>query len=171
MSLIPRRRTQASLGFTSLVLVLFLASTGGQAMSQERANSFSQDVPEQTITFATVNPYTKASGSMTIVFSGIFHASRENEATAQTSQITGGQLGTFTFVPDDPSQPTVTGRFRFTLSGKTEPGTDTINFAFVMEGTTQDGSAVSFIQSERAVVSEGSLDISFGKTDPVKQSN
>jgi hypothetical protein len=137
-------------------------------MAQEEANTFSQEVPEQTITFATVNPYSKASGSMTITFSGVFHATRLTEPTGlEISRITGGQRGTFTFVPDDPSQPTITGSFRFGLAGKPQPQTGTITFAFRMNGKAQDGSAVIFLQFERAVVSEGALDISFGKTERV----
>jgi hypothetical protein len=137
-------------------------------MAQEEANTFSQEVPEQTITFPTVNPYSKASGSMTITFSGVFHATRENEPTGlEISRITGGQRGTFTFVPDDPSQPTITGSFRFSLAGKPQPQTGTITFAFRMNGKAQDGSAVIFLQFERAVVSEGAPDISFGKTERV----
>jgi hypothetical protein len=135
-------------------------------MAQDGANTFSQEVPEQTITFATVNPYTKASGSMTIVLSGVFHATRLTEPTGSgTSRITGGQMGTFTLVPDDPSQPTINGRFRFSLVGKTLPHTDTIHFAFTMDGMAQDGSAVRFVQTERAVVSEAGFDISFGSTE------
>ncbi len=168
MKVIRNRKIQGSLAIISLALLSLLCSTASRTMAQDEPNSFSQEVPEKTITFATVNPYTKASGSMTITFSGVFHATRENEPTGlEMSRVTGGQRGTFSFVPDDPSQPTITGRFHFSLAGKPQPHTDTINFAFRMDGMAPDGSAVSFVQSERAVVTEGSPDISFGKTDRV----
>lgn len=152
----------------SLALASLLGLTASQAMAQDDANTFSKEVPEQAITFPTVNPYTKASGSMTLTFSGVFHATRLIEPTGlEISRITGGQKGTFTFVPDDPSQPTISGKFRFGLGGKTQANTDMIQFAFTMDGMAQDGSAVSFLQTERAVVGEGSVDISFGNTERV----
>jgi hypothetical protein len=172
MKVIRNRNIQGSLAIISLALLSLLCLTASRTMAQDEPNSFSQEVPEKTITFATVNPYTKASGSMTIVLTGVFHATRQNEATGlKISRVTGGQRGTFTFVPDDPSQPTITGSFRFSLAGKPQPHTETINFAFRMDGLATDGSKVSFVQLERAVVSEGSPDISFGSTDRVAPAN
>jgi hypothetical protein len=137
-------------------------------MAQDEPNSFSQEVPEKTSTFATINPYTNASGSMTIVLSGVFHATRRADATElEISRVTGGQQGTFTFVPDDPSQPTINGKFHFSLAGKPQPRTETIDFAFRMNGLGTDGVMVSFVQLESAVVKEGSVEISFGRTQRV----
>lgn len=172
MSVIWKRKIQRALAITSLALALLLGLTASQVMAQDGANTFSQEVPEQTITFPTVNPYTKASGAMTITLSGVFHATRLTEPMGSgISHITGGQRGTFTFVPDDPSQPTISGRFRFSLVGKTQPHTDTIHFAFTMDGIAQDGSVVRFVQTERAIVNEGNLEISFGSTDRVAKDN
>ena len=168
MGIIWKRKIQA-LAITSFAFASLLGLTASQSMAQEDANTFSKEVPEQTITFPTVNPYTKVSGSMTITFSGVFHAARLTGPIG--SAITGGQRGTFTFVPDDPSQATISGRFGFSLAGKTQPDTDKITFAFMMDGIAQDGSPVSFVQTERAVVSEGGLDISFGSTDRVVPAN
>jgi hypothetical protein len=163
-----KRAIKGRLALTALALALLLGLSASQAMAQEEANTFSQEVPEQTITFATVNPYTGAPGSMTITFSGVFHENRLAEPTGlEISRITGNQRGTFTFVPDDPSQPTISGKFRFSLAGKPQPHTDKINFAFTMDGMALDGSMVRFLQTERAVVSEGSVDVSFGSTDRV----
>jgi hypothetical protein len=143
--------------------------TASQALAQDDGNTFSKNVPEQTTTFPTVNPYTKVSGSMTIVFTGVFHATRSTESTGlEISRITGGQKGTFTFVPDDPSQPTISGRFHFSFAGTPQPHSDVLNFAFRMDSRAPDGSVVTFVQAERAVVSEAGVDISFGKTEPVK---
>lgn len=166
MEVIGRRKTKRRLAITFLTFASLVGLTASQAIAQDGERAFSQEIPEQTITFTTVNPYTKVAGSMTITFSGVFRATRLTELTGSgTSHITGGQRGTFAFVPDDPSQPTISGKFRFTLIGKTQPQTDTIKFAFRMDGMALDGSAVSFLQTERAVVNEGSLDISFGSTE------
>jgi hypothetical protein len=167
MTTMRTRKIKGSCAIISLVLSLLCATASG-VMAQDEPNSFSQEFPERTSTFATINPYTKASGSMTIVFSGVFHAKRGEGATGlEISRITGGQQGTFSFVPDDPSQPTITGKFRFTLAGTPQPHTETINFGFRMDGLATDGTRVSLIQLERAVVSEGSLEISFGSTQQV----
>ena len=171
MGIIWRRKIQ-TLAITSFAFASLLGLTASQSMAQDDPNTFSKEVPEQTITFPSVNPYTKVSGSMTIVFSGVFHATRLTEPMESgISRITGGQRGTFTFTPDGSSQPTMSGGFRFTLSGNTQRDTGKINFAFVMEGMAQDGSAVSFVQTETAVISEAACDISFGSTDPVGPAN
>ena len=167
MKTIRTRKMKKSFAIISLVLSLFCLTASG-AMAQDEPNSFSQEVPEKTSTFTTVNPYTNGSGSMTIVLSGIFHATRRAEAAGlEISRVTGGQQGTFTFVPDDPSQPTINGKFHFTLAGKPQPHTETVNFAFRMDGLGTDGLIVSFVQLESAVVKEGSVEISFGRTERV----
>ena len=144
------------------VVCLLLSATNTQAQTEA---TFSQQVPEQTITFLSINPYSKATGSMTITFKGIFYATRLTEARgAGILGITGNQSGTFTFVPDDVSQPTIAGTYNFNLSGTTRAHTDTIDFDFRMDGTAPDGSKVTFIQRQRAFVNEGGLDVTFGKT-------
>jgi hypothetical protein len=165
MALHFRRIARLSYPITCAAFVLLLIATAAQAQDQGLEYTFSKEAPEQTATFLAVNPYTKVSGSMTITFSGVFHATRLNEPNrAGMLRITGDQLGTFTFVPDDASQPTISGKFQFNLVGKTQAHTDTIDFDFRMDGTGPDGSKTTFIQRERAFVNEGGLDISFGKT-------
>jgi len=152
--------------------VILIIATSVQAQAQEPEYTFSKDVPEQTATFLTVNPYTKVSGSMTITVDGVFQAKRLNGfRQIGISYITGDQKGTFLFTPDDPNQPTISGKFRFGLSGETYPQTDTIDFYFKMDGTASDGSSVSLIQGEQAMISEGALVITFGKTKPLVSEN
>ena len=169
MKLIWSGKIQGCLSITMLALVVLLGVTASQARTQDDANTFSKDVPEQTMTFSTVNPYTRISGSMTIVFAGVFYATRTSEsAGSEISRITGRQQGTFSFVPDDSSQPTISGRFHFKLAGQPQPHSDGLEFAFRMTGKAPDGSMFTFVQSERAVISEGGVVISFGKTDGVE---
>src|SRR5258708_13594426 len=148
--------------YAALTLVLLMMATNAQA---EDEYIFSRDVPEQTITFSTVNPYTNVPGSMTITFSGVFHANRLTEPLRLgTSDITGNQRGRFTFTPDDASQPTINGKFRFGLGGATQPQTDKFEFYFRMDGRAQDGSIVTFIQGEEPLISELALQITFAQT-------
>lgn len=168
MKATSKRRIFFQFALISLSLAFLLCLTASKAVAQEDPNTISREVPEQTITFSTVNPYTKVSGTMTIVFSGVFHLTRPTEeAQSGTSRVAGGQMGTFTFVPDDQSQPTINGRFRFRLAGRTQPRTNAIHFVFRMNGVASDGSAFVFLQSERAVVNDEGCDISFGETRAV----
>jgi hypothetical protein len=168
MEAVSKQRIFFQFALTSLSLAFLLCLTASNTVAQEDPNTISREIPEQTITFSTVNPYTKVTGTMTIVFSGVFHLTRPTEdAQSGTSRVTGGQLGTFTFVPDDQSQPTISGKFRFRLSGWTQPRTNAILFVFRMNGVASDGSAFVFLQSERAVVHDEGCDISFGETRAV----
>src|SRR5260221_97849 len=121
--------------YAVLILVLLMIATNAQAQDEY---TFSRDVPEQTITFPAVNPYTNVPGSMTITFSGVFHANRLTEPLRLgTSDITGNQKGRFTFIPDDASQPTINGKFRFGLGGATPPQTEKIEIYIRLEGREQ----------------------------------
>lgn len=164
----PSKRILIQFAFVSLSLAFVLCLTASSALAQDDPNTISREVPEQTITFTTTNPYTKASGKMTIVFSGLFYITMNAEdAQSSTSRVTGGQVGTFTFVPDDPSQPTVNGSFRFRLAGRTQPRSNEVHFAFSMTGVALDGSRFTFVQFERVLIKEDSLEISFGETRAV----
>jgi hypothetical protein len=55
---------------------------------------------------AEVNPCSGAPGTLTIVFSGVIHTTDLEDGTLY---VTGTTTGTVTFVPDDPSQPSLTG--------------------------------------------------------------
>ena len=55
---------------------------------------------------AEVNPCSGAPGTLTIVFSGVIHTTDLEDGTFY---VTGTTTGTVTFVPDDPSQPSLTG--------------------------------------------------------------
>ncbi len=154
----------------ALTMLVWLSAT--QVRAQDNAYTFSKDAPEQTIGFLTTNPYTKASGSMTITLSGAFKANRLTEPMKLgISYISGDQKGTFVFTPDDPGQPTISGKYQFGLSGETFPQTDTIDFFFKMDGAAKDGSRVTFIQGERAMISEGVLVITFGETRRLIENN
>jgi hypothetical protein len=167
MKSVPKTKSKYSTAVSSLALALFLFVTATQVIAQD-ASTFSREVPNQTITFKTINPYTQAPGSMTIIFDGIFQVSREVGPTGSTvTRIKGGQKGTFTFVPDDSSLATITGKFHFRLGGTPQPESDEINFAFTMNGVGTDGSRVTFVQDERAVITQERAEVSFGKTYPL----
>lgn len=165
-----QRRSFLRFPLKSLAFAFLLCFTTSSAIAQDDPNTISREVAEQTITFDSVNPYTKAAGKMTIVFSGIFHFTTAIEdAQSGISRVAGSQAGTFTFVPDDPSQPTINGSFRFRLSGQTQKGRDVVDFAFSMTGMAQDGARLTLIQSQRVAIKADGLEISFGETRALGQ--
>jgi hypothetical protein len=160
-----QRRSFLRFSLKSLAFAFLLCFTTSSAIAQDDPNTISREVAEQTITFDSVNPYTKAAGKMTIVFSGVFNFTTAFEdAQSGTSRVAGAQVGTFTFVPDDPSQPPVSGGFRFRLAGRTQPRSNEVHFGFSMAGVAQDGTRFTFVQIERALIKEDGLEISFGET-------
>ena len=61
-----------------------------------------------TVSEPDTNPCTGAAGTITETFHGVTHVTGLPDGTGhETTTLT----GTFTFVPDDPSQPTLTGKF------------------------------------------------------------
>lgn len=122
------------------------------------------DVPEQTVTFRAENPYTSTPGEVRITFAGSLrvHNSQE-EVFADGVPVTGTQLGTFIFVPDNQSEPTYSAAFRFGLSGEVYKGK--IVFAFSVDGKGSDGSTLTFIQGQSAVFSDTGVEVQFGRLE------
>lgn len=153
-----------SFGITFLIFGISLLSAQPAQAQDNKPFDFSQEVSERTVTLQTLNPYTKAPGSLTITYSATFTGKRLTEASmVGISEITGKQKGKFAFAPDDPSQPVIEGNLNLLLGGKTQPGTDMIEFAFTIEGKTNDGARVTFVLTERAVINEAGIDLTFQK--------
>jgi hypothetical protein len=112
---------------------------------------------------ADVNPCSGATGTLTFAFSGVVHTTTlDNGTFHETSTV----QGTFTFVPDDPSQPTYTGHATF-WDGENENSknfTATFTGNIVLRGSdgsritdharfhitvNADGTVTSFIDAER----------------------
>src|SRR6266545_6112555 len=87
------------------LLVALLSPMAAFAQAQTTTVHFSGTESE-----SDVNPCTGATGTATTTLKGVSHIT---ELPNGTSHETSTATGTFTFVPDDPSQPTYTGHATF----------------------------------------------------------
>jgi hypothetical protein len=87
------------------LLVALLTPMAALAQAETTTIHFSD-----TISFAEVNPCTGATGTQTDTFKGVTHVTALPDGSFhETTTVT----TRFTFVPDDPSQPTYTGKSTF----------------------------------------------------------
>jgi hypothetical protein len=78
----------------------------------------------ETVTFPDVNPCTGVTGTTTDTFKGVTHVTELPDGSFhETTTVT----DSFTFVPDDPSQPTYTGKSTL-WDGETRPLNSQNNF-------------------------------------------
>src|SRR5687768_18458708 len=97
-------RRMLSMGL-AVGLILTMAAP---ALAGGPAQTFTETLKDVTETIAEVNPCTGDEGTATITYNAVFHAT---ELASGEFHFTGTLTGTFVFVPDDPDQPTFTGRF------------------------------------------------------------
>jgi hypothetical protein len=94
-----------------------------------------------TESFDDVNPCTGVPGTFSGTFKGVIHTTALPDGS---SHFTITVTETFTFVPDDPSQPTYTGKSTFWAGDNLNPQNNfntTFTSIFVVKGT--DGSKIS----------------------------
>ena len=123
-----------------------------------QATSFTETVQGVTETFPEINPCSGATGTVTVTYNGIFHVTEDPQGGFH---ITGTQTGTFTFVPDDASEPSFTGRFTTWFGGNVSTNTDGFWTTFRVRGTGSDGSTLLFNAVEQIHVSNGEVRVEF----------
>jgi hypothetical protein len=132
----PRRRLRLLLlSCLTLGLVVLPASTG-----LAQAETFTVTVKDVTETFPEVNPCTGVPGTVTITYNAVFHFTE----TKNGVHLTGTTTGVFTFVPDDPAEPTYTGHFAQWFGENYNPNIDNATFTFNVVGKGSDGSRLNF---------------------------
>lgn len=121
-----------------------------------------------TQSFTDFNPCTGVSGTITLTSNSIFHITvRPNNTVA----VTGTDTGTATFVPNDLSQPTYTGRFTdwFGGTGTLDPntgllyvGSETDTSHFHLTGS--DGSTIMLREvSHETITPNGTVTVMFDR--------
>lgn len=120
----------------STLLLMVVANVGAAPAETETIT-----VKDATESFPDVNPCTGAPGIVTVTYNGVFHITTLPNGTYH---VTGTQAGTFTFEPDDPSQPSVTGRFTFWFGENSNQASFNGTFTFRVNGQGSDGSTVRF---------------------------
>jgi hypothetical protein len=120
-------RRQRTRGVTQRVVILVAAVAGLALLPIPPALADPPDVNtvirrDVTLSFASADPCTGAAGTSTITFDVVghvtFHGVEDGLAVFHSNQT---QVGTFTFVPDDPSLPSYSGRFVTTISAQATP--------------------------------------------------
>ena len=89
---------------------------------------------------ADINPCTGEPGTLTETIKGVTHVT---ELPNGTRHETTTGTGTFTFVPEDPSQPTYTGRETFWNGQNFNGKTFTLTFTAHVTATGSDGSRLT----------------------------
>jgi hypothetical protein len=128
------------------------------------AVSFTQNFHNVTASFPTPNPCTGVSGMVSVTYNGVFHITTLTSGIgAGTFWATGTQTGTFVFTPDDPTQPTYSGRFTtwFGDNNNLQNGSETSTFS--LRGTGSDGSTLLFHDVMHASVSASGAVNTFDK--------
>jgi hypothetical protein len=106
-----------------------------------------------------VNPCTGATGTATQTLHGVSHITELPNGTAHaTATVT----GTFTFVPDDPSQPTYTGHATFWDGENFNSKTLTFTFTGHVNVRGSDGSHITdHFVAHVTVHSDGTVTVEF----------
>ena len=128
------------------------------------AVSFTQTFHNATDSFPSPNPCTGASGTVSVIYNGVFHVTTLTSGIgAGTFWATGTQTGTFTFTPNDPTQPSFTGRFTawFGDNNNLKNGSETSTMS--IRGTGSDGSTLTFHEVMHASVSASGVVNTFDK--------
>jgi hypothetical protein len=123
-----------------------------------KANTFTETVHGFTETFPDVNPCTGDPGQLTVTYNGVFHITDDPNGGFH---VTGTNTGTFTFVPDDPSLPSYTGRFTVWFGGNVTSNSDGFWVTFRVKGTGSDGSELVFNAVEQIHFSNGEVHVEF----------
>jgi hypothetical protein len=118
------------------LLVALLTPMAALAQAETTTTHFSD-----TDSFPDVNPCTGVTGTTTETFKGVTHVTELPDGSFhETTTVT----SSLTFVPDDPSQPTYTGKTTFwagaNLSSRNN-FTSTVTFSFHVKGS--DGSRIA----------------------------
>jgi hypothetical protein len=135
-------------------LVVAMSASAASAQS----NTFTETVRGFTETFAEVNPCTGDPGQVTVTYNAVFHITEDPDGGFH---VTGTLTGTFTFVPDDSSLPTYTGRFTNWFGGNVSSNSEGFWETFRVNGTGSDGSTLVFNAVEQIHFSNGELHVEF----------
>ena len=145
----------------SLIAALGLATFASTASAQANEAQTITQVGNGVQIMPTPNPCTRVPGTLTVTFKDIFHltvnATGGEEATLA---ITGSAL----FVPDDPNQPTYTGRFTLLFGHEINLQNEVERKTSNIEAVGSDGSRLNFHENADVTMNaNGVVTVSFDK--------
>jgi hypothetical protein len=129
----PRRLAILAWG-AGLALLVLVAPTASGASADVETIHFGG-----TLSQPSVNPCTGAPGTMAVTFKGISHTTSNPDGTLHHTATVTGDL---TFTPDDPTQPSYTGKFTAWDAQNGTRQTITLSAAFHHRLTGSDGSRI-----------------------------
>jgi hypothetical protein len=133
-----RRRGPRRLGILAwsagLALLVLVAPAASVASAEVETIHFGG-----TLSQPSVNPCTGAPGTMAVTFKGVSHTTTNPDGTVHHTATVNGDL---TFTPDDPEQPSYTGKFTAWDGQNGTRQTITLSAAFHNQLTGSDGSKI-----------------------------
>jgi hypothetical protein len=144
------------IGLVACLAGLLLAMVATTASAG--ADTFTETVHGVTETFADVNPCTGDPGQLTVTYNAVFHITEDPNGG---SHVTGTTTGTFVFVPEDSSLPTITGRFTDWFGGNITANNEGFWETFQIKGTGSDGSKIALNAVVQFHFSNGEIRMEF----------
>ena len=146
-----------------LGILTFAAFAGGVLTASPagaRATTETVHVANVTESNPDVNPCSRATGTLTQTYSGVFHST---ELPNGTSWFTGTLHGTFSFVPDDSTQPSYAGKFTTWFGDENNLRNEVEHETFRVRLLGTDGSVVMAHETAHMGTSASGLSFSFDK--------
>jgi hypothetical protein len=150
------RAIRVSFLIVAVLAVAALPATAGAHGG--KAETFTATFKDFEETFPEVNPCSGVPGTVTVTQNGVFHVTVHPDGHFH---LTGTFTGPFTFVPDDPSEPTFEGRFTTWFGENHNTNMANATFTFSVRGKGSDGSSLKF--NAVAHITAATIDFS---TDP-----
>ena len=143
-----------------LTVAVFVGSVLASAPAGARATTETIHITNVTESNPDANPCSGVPGTFSQTYSGVLHSTVLPNGT---SWFTGTIHGTATFVPNDPTQPTYTGKFTawFGDENNLKNGVETETFRIRVQGT--DGSVIMEHEVAHLGTSASGLTFSFDK--------
>ncbi len=138
-------RGGAILSLCATALLMLTISTGLARGDGAGAVSMTQTFHDATASFPSPNPCSGVPGTVTTTYNGVIHLTVLTSGVGTgTGWFTITNTGSFVFTPNDPTQPTFTGKFTFWDGVSFNLNNFAATNILVVHGTGSDGSTLTF---------------------------
>jgi hypothetical protein len=149
------------LRFTRAALVALVLAGGAAGAATASADVARQVIVDDVEVEHSLNTCSGVNGTFTRTFNGVVQTvSRPDGSSLFRGRIRADDA---TFVPDDPSQPTYTGRETVQVSSVTSNATGVMTFVLHFWGSGTDGSSVMFKETEHMTLNQSGNAVEFEK--------
>jgi hypothetical protein len=160
--------SRLSTAITLAVTLIAVAVSPAAAQSGNRAAITRDIVVDDVEVEHTANDCSGVEGTFSRTFNGFIHTTtRPDETTLFRGWIRADDA---TFVPDDPTQPTFTGRELVNVSTVSDKASATTTFVLHFWATGSDGSRASFKEVEHLTITSADNTVEFEKPVVICQS-